>query len=241
MGGEDGHAHPGQLGRMDEIGPDPGRGVQDRHHLDAGLQELIAHDDADVAGAHHQYPIAGTDAVHVHQRLHGAGAVDAGEIVVGEGQELFKGAGGADDGPGPDLEIVLLVLQHGDHVVLVEANSGGVEQDLDPIPVGFDLLEKDVGDVHAPMGGVLALGAEEHMGLLDELSAGLEAALQDKHPGAGGSRRDGGAKTRGTGPDDEQFHFFHLSFPFPSWVSTVIPSRRSVMQVRTLGSPSTTI
>ena len=171
---------------------------------------------ADVARAHHQNPVAGTNPVDVHQGLDRAGPVDAGQVVVGEGQGLFKGAGGADDGLGFDLEILLLVLQDRDHVVLVEANGGAVEQELDPVAVFLQLFQQDPGDIHAPVGGVLALGAEEHVGLLDKLSAGLEAALQDQHLRAGGGRGDGGAEARGAGPDDQQFDFSHLIFPFPS-------------------------
>ena len=87
----------------------------------------------------------------------------------------------------------------------------------------------------------MALGAEEHVRLLDELSAGTEAAFQNEHLRAGRRRGDGGAKSRGTGSDDQQFDFSHSIFPFPSCVSTRMPSLRRVMQVRTLGSPSTTI
>ena len=136
---------------MNQIGADARRGVQDGNDLNTGLQKLIADDYADIACTNHQYPIAGPDPVDVHQSLDCAGTVDARQIVVGEGQGFFKGAGGANNGFGFDFEIFPLVFQDGDHVVLVEAHSGGVQQDLYLIAVFFQFLQQNPRNVHAPM------------------------------------------------------------------------------------------
>ena len=203
---------------MHQIGADARRRVKHGHDLDPGLHELIADDYADVARADHQHALAGLDAVDVHQRLDGARAVDAGQIGVGEGQGFFVSAGGADDGLCPDLAVFLLVLQDGDHVVLIEAHGGGVEQELDFVAEFREPFQQNTRNIHAPVGGVLPLRAEEHVGLLDELSAGLEAALQNEHLRAGRGRGDGGAETGGAGADNQQFDFSHSIFPFPSCV-----------------------
>ena len=56
------------------------------------------------------------------------------------------------------------------------------------------------------------------LSLLDKLSAGPEAALQNEHIRAGRGRGDRGAQTRGAGADDQQFNLSHWIFPFPSCV-----------------------
>ena len=248
----EGHAGAGNLRRVHAVAAHAGRRVDECHHVAAGLLELVAHDQANVARAEHEHALAGTHAVEVHHGLGGAGANDAGEGPALEGHHVLGGAGGNDDGVGLVVGD-LLALADDDLLVLVEADDRGVKANVDAQARG--LLHELLANHEAADLGVVLLRAEELVDLLKELAAGAGVLVEDGHVGAALCGLDCGGHAGRACSNDDNVGAVHRVPPFSSAVTmsskgvavapycvwTRMPSTRGVMQVRTLGTPSTTI
>ena len=106
------------------------QGFDQRRHLDAGLDGVIAGDQADVAAAHDQHAFGRLDQVAVDEGLEGPGAVDPRQGVAGEREHALARAGGDHQGARPD-EDVAPTAHDADDPVRVHRDRGGVEPDLD--------------------------------------------------------------------------------------------------------------
>ena len=92
--GVDGHAHARELVLVHLVAAALGQRLAQPDHLDAGLQRVVAGDQADVAAADDEEPLGRPHQVAVDERLEGAGAVDAGQGVALEDERLLARAGG---------------------------------------------------------------------------------------------------------------------------------------------------
>ena len=191
--------------------------------------------------------------MQVHHGLCGAGADDARQGPTLEGHHVLGGTGGDDDGVGLVVGD-LLALADDDLLVLVEADDRRVEANVDAQARG--LLHELLANHEAADLGVVLLGAEELVDLLEELAAGAGVLVEDGHVGTAPGGLDGGRHTGRACPHNDKVGAVHRMPPFssaavatsskgvavaPYWVWTHMPSVSGVMQVRTLGTPSTTI
>ena len=87
----DRHAEPGQLVPVDLVAAAFGQGFDESDDRDAGLEGVVAGDQADVAAADDEQLFGRADQVAVDDRLEGAGAVDAGQRVALERRGIFRG------------------------------------------------------------------------------------------------------------------------------------------------------
>ncbi len=94
MGHKKRHPDSGDLGGMDGITADLGGRIDDRCHPGAGLQHLIADNDADIARTDHQNGIARSDAVNVGHGLGGTGADNPRQRPAGKGDHVLGSPGG---------------------------------------------------------------------------------------------------------------------------------------------------
>ena len=238
----DGHAGPADLPGVDPVAADIWRGLDQGQHVRAGLHQLVGDDQAHVAGAHHDDLLAGQHPVNVNHGLGAARSHDPRQGAAGEHQGVFRRSRGqnhflAHDGPFPALRHIA------DHDALgigEQAVNRGVQKNLHAQVLG---LPQQLGaDVIAPDAGPVLPGAEEFMDLLEELAAGLAVLVNQNDLAAGLGDLDGSGKARGARADDYRLYFSHASsahLPKPFWVSTFMPARTGVTQVRTLGLPST--
>jgi len=208
----DGNPHTPDFGGVDPVASDFGHGFEDAHDFNACLHELVADDEADVAGSYHEDFVPGGDAVDVHEGLDGAGSVDSGEIVVGEGDEPFLRPGGHDDLFGFDPDVFFFAYHIADHAVLfVVARGGGVGEHLHfaGFLVVFEFFKEDVRYGEPPGACMFFFGAEEFVGLFDELPSELEVTVEYgdfRSQGGGFNRR---REPRRASADDEYFCGFH--------------------------------
>ena len=143
--------------------------------LDAGLHQLVADDETDVARADHQDLVARLDAIDVHQRLRGSRPEDARHVVVPEHQHLLGRAGCDDDLAGMKEDRVVLVGSTDSALEPAERSEAAVDGD-----VGHSrhLLDQFLGDGDAARPGVLLRRAEELVGLFDQLATQLGVLVQ---------------------------------------------------------------
>lgn len=193
-----GHPRPSDLARVHQVASDGGCGLDDGSHRYSGLEQLVAHDESDVAGTQHDHPVARLDTVHIHEGLHSARAIDAGQVVAGKGQRLLGGSGGHDEALRFELQEAPVPFGQDDAVGVVPEHSGA-EQHLDAAVL--DNLSGQLRSyVDAAGGRELVLATEEHMGLFHQLPAGGLAAVHEHHlcPQRAGrvrGREPGGAGT----------------------------------------------
>ena len=224
--------------------------IDECHDVAASLLELVADDEADIAGAEHEDTLARLHAMQVHHRLGSAGADDARKRPALERDHVLGCARGDDDCIA--LVVVdLRALADNDFLVLVEADDRGVKLDLDTEL--RCLVQELLADHEATDLGAVLLRAEELVDLLEELAARTSVLVEDDDGDAVLCRLDGSGHAGGAGTDNDQIVALHAAPPsFPSvsskgtsvtpyWVSTLMPSTRGVMHVLTLGTPSTTI
>ena len=107
-----------------------GQPLHDGRDLDAGLKQLVADDESDVAGAYHEDAPAGSDAIDVHERLDRPRTVDAREVAVGKRQHVLGGARRQDDRVCRQA-VEPVVPKKRQHPVGVEAEYGRACHDAD--------------------------------------------------------------------------------------------------------------
>ena len=109
----------------------------------------------------------------------------------------------------------------------------------------FGLGHQLCADVNAADLCLMFFGAEKFMDLLEKLSARSGVLVKHDRVQAMGRSFDRCGKSGRAGADDDQIITFHSSSSFfadtPYCVCTFMPSFSAVMQVRTLGTPSTTM
>ena len=231
----DGNPHTPDFGGVDPVASDFGHGFQDAHDFNACLHELVADDEADVAGSYHEDFVPGSHAVDVHEGLDGPGSVDSGEVIVGEGDEPFLGSRGHDDLFGFDPDVFFFSHHVAHHAVFfVVACGGGVGENFDfaGFLVVFEFFEEDVRYGESPGARMFFFGAEEFVGLFDELSSEFEVTVQDGDFCSQGGGFYGCGEPRGTSADDEYFRGFHVFPPL-----SLLPSRRLCPSGFLLSSP----
>ena len=239
VAGIDRHAAALDFRGMDPVRTDFRRRLDDRRHFDSRLQQLVGDNHADIAGADHQYSLSRLDAIDIHQGLHGSGSVNAGQVVIGKRQRLFRRAGRHNQ-----LlrfhQTKRVALFDRQHPVRVIAESGGIPPYGD-IGQLRQLIHQFMGDFKAAFAGVFFARTKKFMRLFDQLAAQFSGPLQQQHlrPHFGGLNRR--HQSSRTSADNSDICLSHTSFPFPAWVSTCMPARRGSTQTRTLGTPSTVI
>ena len=179
----DGNSETAHFGGVDPVASDFGERFQDTYDLNSRLHELIADDETDVAGSYHEDFVPGSDAVDVHEGLHGSGSVDSGHVVVGEGDEAFLGSRGHDDLFRFDPDVFVFSHYVADHsVFFVVSRGGGVGEyfDFAGFLILFQFLEEDIRYAESPGSRVLFFGSEEFVSLFDELSPELEVTVPER-------------------------------------------------------------
>ena len=124
------HAAAGDFGSMDTVTAHARRGIDERNHVAASLQQLERHDQANVARADHEHAVARLYAVQVHHGLRGAGADHAGQRPTGKVERVLGRARG--DQHGVALHVAYDIAHtHHDLAALVQADHRGVEHHVD--------------------------------------------------------------------------------------------------------------
>jgi hypothetical protein len=185
----DRYAHASDFGGVDLVAPDTRGALDYAPDIDTCLDELVAHDQADVPGSEHNRFLSRDHAVQIHEGLNRSGAVDPWQIVVGKGEEFFGRAGRDDDRPRLDL-VIRFPPFVGEYPVPVEADHRGIEADIDAA-ASIECLCHESGDVDTADRGVLARRPEELVGLLNELAAKSAASVEEGDPGSRISRGNG--------------------------------------------------
>ncbi len=224
-------------------------GINQGNHFATSLQQLVAHHQANVAGAQHQHLVARAHPVQVHEHLGGAGADDAGKRPSLEGDGVFRSARCHDDAV--CLVVLGAVLAVNQNLVFGEdAHNHAVQLNVYASFCGF--LQQVLADGDAAQLRAVLLRAEELVDLLEQLAARAGVLVEHHNLKAVAGGGDGGAQARRAGTHDDKVVSLHPNRLYsaasapgfaetPYWVCTVIPARTGVMQVRTLGLPSTTI
>ena len=178
------------------------------------------HDQADVAGAENDHPLAHQIAFDVHELLGRAGAVNARGPGAADAQcapAALPAAHGQDHGPGLDFEDAVAVpgrhhpagCQTGDRGFRVNGDASGA-----------DFLFVDGGVFRAGQLPAQLVQAEAVVDALLQNAAGPGFAVENGHVGdAPVVGRGGGGHTGGTAADDNQIMGFH-------WVSPILPASR---------------
>ena len=129
VAGEDRDPEPHELVRVDLVAADLGQRLDQGRHLDAGLDGVVAGDQADVAAADDEDPLGGLHQVAVDQGLEGAGPINSGQRVAGEGEHFFAGAGRDHQLGGCDRDVAP-AAHEADDPVREHRHGGGVQPDL---------------------------------------------------------------------------------------------------------------
>ena len=238
-----------QLLSMHAVAANAWAGVNQSNHFAAGLQQLVAHHQANVAGAQHQHLVARAHPVQVHEHLGGAGTDDAGKRPPFEGNGVFRSTRCHDDA----VRFVVLgaILAVHQHLVFGEdTHYHAAQLNVDARLSSF--LQQILANGDAAQLRPVFLGAEELVDLLEQLAARTGVLVEYHHLKAVAGSGDGGAQAGRAGTHDDKVVSLHPNRLYsaasapgfaetPYWVCTVIPARTGVMQVRTLGLPSTTI
>jgi hypothetical protein len=209
---KDGNSHAPDFGGVDPVASDFGKGFEDAYDLNSRLHELIADDEADVAGSYHEDFVPRGDSVDVHEGLDGSGSVDSGKVVVGEGDESFLSSRGHDDFPGLDPDVFVFSHHVADYsVFFVVSRGGSVGENFDFARglVTFEFFEEDVRYGKSPGARMFFFGTEEFVGLLDELPSEFEVTVQNRDFRSKGGRFYGRREPRRASADDEYFRAFH--------------------------------
>ena len=204
------HAAAGHLGRMHAIAAHAWRGIDERDHIAASLQQLERHDQANVARADHEHAIARLYAVQVHHGLCGAGADHAGQRPTGKVERIFGRT--RSDQHGVALHMAHDIAHtHHDLAALVQADHRGVEHHVDACRIG--LGKQLVANAKTAHLGTMLLGPKELVNLLEQLTAGTGVLVKhnDVEPAFGGF--DGSGKATGAGADHDQIMTLHATQP----------------------------
>ena len=250
MAGVDGHAQAGQLVAVHLVAPALRQRLGQPHHLDAGLQGMVAGDQPDIAAAHDEQAPGGPHQVAVGQGLEGARPVHARQGVAREAERLLARPAGAHQHLRLDDDVLLPVFEDAHLAVAEDRQGGAVEPYLHSGQLAYPLCQ-DGGDIDAAPAGIHGVDrAKEAVGLQHQLAA--QAVLivdqQALHPGLAQLQ---GSRQPGRPPADDQRRHVQRHQPFqragdqttsgilgsPSSGSTCIPGRTSAMQAFT-GRPS---
>ena len=105
------------------------RGVNQGDHLTATLEKLETDDQSHISGTEHQNLTARLYTVQIHHRLRGSGADDARERPAGEGDHIFRGAGGHENSV-PFIMEEFLSDFYSDFFIKIKAFHGGAQHHL---------------------------------------------------------------------------------------------------------------
>ncbi len=198
----DGHAHAHELVLVDLVAAAFGHRLAEADDVDAGLQRVVARDQADVAAADDEQPLGRPHEVAVDERLERAGAVDARQRVAGEDQRLLAGACGDEQDVGPH-DVVAVVAEDADAAVREDREDGAVQPDADVLEQAHVALEAR-GDVDAARAGIAGVDrTEELVRLEDELAAEPVLVVDQQHADAGPAELDGRRQAGRPAADDQ--------------------------------------
>ncbi len=199
----DRHAHAHQLVLVDLVAAALGHRLAEADDPDAGLERVVAGDQADVAAADDEQPLGRPHEVAVDQRLERARAVDARKRVAREDQRLLARPGGDEEDVGAHDEVLVVVAEHADAAVGEDRQHGGVQPDADVLEPAHLLLELG-RDVDAARARVARLDrAEELVRLEDELAAEPVLVVDEQHADAGLAEFDGRRQAGRAAADDQ--------------------------------------
>ena len=226
--GVDRDAEPLELVLVDFVAAAFGQGFDEPGHRDPGLEGVVPGDQADVAAADDEQAAGRADEVAVDQGLEGAGAVNAGQGVPGEGQGFFPGARCHQEHLGIDLDVALSVLEDADFLVAEDGQGRALQPDLDA-GIGAELVFQLGRDVDAPGPGEdRVIGAEEPVSLEDELAAEAVLVVDEEGGDAALAELDGGREAGRSAADDQ-----HGDARSPRWASTgPTPTRAAGREAR---------
>ena len=204
------HAAAGDLGSMDTVTAHARRGIDERNHVAASLQQLERHHQANVARADHEHAVARFNAVQVHHGLRGAGSDHTRQRPTGKVERVLGRTRGDQDG-------VALHMAHGiahahhDLTALVQTDYRGVEYHVDARRIG--LGKQLVANAKTAHLGAMLLGPKELVNLLEQLTAGTGVLVKydDVESALGGF--DGSGKAAGAGADHDQIMTLHATQP----------------------------
>src|SRR5664280_3180967 len=193
---------PGDLAGMDEIPANARRTLNDRDDLYAGLHQLVADDEADVARADHQDLVARLDTVNVHQRLCSSCPEDARHVVVLEHQHLLGCACGDNNLAGVEEDRMVLV--------------GGTDVSMKPAKRSEPAVDSDAGgrsnffnellcNSDTARTSILLRRTEELVRLLDQLTTQLGILVQQRDMCASFGRPERRFQTCRPAADDQDF------------------------------------
>ncbi len=170
---------------------------------DSGLQGVVSGDQADVPAADDEQAAGGADQVPVDERLEGAGPVNAGKGVAGEGQGFFPGSRGHEKDFRIHLDIALPIPEDADLLVAVDGQGGALKPSPDA-GISPKLVFELGGDVDAAGSGEhCVIGAEEPVGLEDKLAAEAVLVVDEKSGNAALAEFDRGRQAGRAAADDE--------------------------------------
>ena len=203
MRGVDRHAQPGQLVPVDLVAAALGHGLDETDHGDAGLQGVVAGDEPDVAASDDEQPAGRPDEVPVDEGLERAGPVDAGEGVARKGQVLLPRPRGHQEDFRIDQDVGPALDEDADLPVAEDRQGRALEPDPDGRE-RTDLGLEPGGDVDAPGPGEDGLdGAEEAVGLQDELAAEAVLVVDEDGRDAAPAELDRGREPGRAAADDQ--------------------------------------
>ena len=200
--GVDGHAHPHELVLVHLVAAALGQRLAQPHHLDAGLQRVVAGDEADVAAADDEQARGRPHEVAVDERLEGAGAVDPGQRVALEDQRLLARACGHEQHFGPDDEVAA-VAQDADAAVREHRERRAVQPDADVLEQA-DVAFEARGDVDAPRARIAGVDRpEELVRLQHQLAAEAVLVVDHERPDARAAQLDRRRQSGRPAADDQ--------------------------------------
>ena len=204
------HAAAGNLGRMHAITAHARRGIDERNHVAASLQQLERHHQANVARADHEHAVARLYAVQVHHGLRGAGTDHAGQRPTGKVERVLGRTRGDQNGVALHMAHDIAHTHH-DLAALVQADHRSVEHHVDACRIG--LGKQLVANAKTADLGAMLLGAKELVNLLEQLTAGAGVLVKydNVEPTLGGF--DGSGKSAGAGADHDQIMTLHATQP----------------------------
>ncbi len=214
MRSEDRHTETPELVEVDLVAAAAGQGLDETDHLDAGLDRVVAGDQADVAPPDDEQSLGGPDEVAVQKRLERAGAVDPRQVASGKGEVLLPRAARDENRTRLHLEIVAPLLET-DLLVVKRPHGGRSEHDRDG-GESFELMRENAGDLDAPGARVaIVAGAEEGVRLQRELPAELVLVVHDESLRAEKPELDRGVDAGRPAPDDENVGLDRWNLPEP--------------------------
>jgi len=173
-------AHAPYFCRVDPIASDTRTGFDDGGDFNACLHQLITNYKADVSCSNHEDSFSGQNTVNIHESLYRAGSVNAGKIVVREGNKPFLRSSCNNGFLWFYLKNFLLAPHGREGVVFgVITCDCRVLKDRNAVFEGIDFVEQDICNFVTAGSGIFILTAEELVSLFDELASEAKIAFDD--------------------------------------------------------------